>query len=41
MEDIFKNVKSLEYSGILLVTEQLKMKLKTKKVDSVICCLAH
>ena len=39
MEDIFKIVKSLEDSGILLerVSETVKMKLKSKKEDSLVC----
>ena len=39
MEDILKIVKSLEYSGLLEkeLVKQLKMKLKNKKWDFLVC----
>ena len=39
MEDILKNVKSLEDSGLLLeeVSETTKMKQRNKKEDFLVC----
>ena len=43
MKDIIKIVKSFEDSGLFLkgVSETIKMKLKNKKEDFLICCLVH
>ena len=43
MEDIIKIVKSLEDSGLLLkgLLKQVKMKLKNKKEDFLVCYQLH